>query len=353
MKKQRALTLVSMVFLILILAALSPSAYAEEKSSMLGLPEVHWKIQSLYPPPVEVFSGNLSTYGQGYTLFERVAKKTNGKLDIKLYIPGALFKRTEVLQACKTGAIDGVLAGGAYYGGTIPVGPLENNPLFVAKNHKSFYPVIFESKWYEILRKAYAKHGIYYFSPLNSASVSFMTDFPIHSGADFKGKIIPCSGAAAKFVGHYGGRGVSYNPADLYPGLQRGTFNGCFYPLYTGVTYKLFEVTKYIMLPPAALGNGNLIFNLDSWNKLPKVYQAILTETAMEIVKDKYLKSADELDEWAVENASKQGIKIVFLSDEVLKEFRATARGVFEAYAKEKKDESCFELINMYNKYFK
>lgn len=372
MKKKRLLTLMGSICLALVLMALLLPACAKEEAPVTpaparptpvapapaptpvsGLPEVHWKIQSLFPPPVEAFPGNLSVYGQAYVIFERVAKKTNGMFDIKLYIPGALFKKPETLEACRTGAIDGVVGSGAYYCGTVPVATMENNPTFTSKTAKGFYPIIFESNWDEVLRKAYAKHGIYYLSTLSTGSCTFMTNFPIHTGADFKGKILACSGTNAKFGARYGGVPVSYAPVDLYPGLQRGTFDAIFYPLYCGVTYKFFEVAKYAMWPAASPGNCSLVLNPDSWNSLPKEYQDILTETTMEIQIEKYSKGADELNEWAAAQAPKYGVELISVSDEVFNEFRATMWEVFDEYAKEKKDEACVELLNIYKEYFK
>jgi len=344
MKNRKLLTLVSSICLVLVLVALLLPACAKEEAPVTpapasGLPEVHWKIQSLFPPPVEAFPGNLSVYGQGVRIAEMVKEKTNGKFVIEIYNPGALYKMTGLLDAVMTGAIEGSVASGIYFGGTIPEGFMDNSQPFTSKSVKEFYPVLFETDWIKVLRHAYAKHNIYWLCPLSTGTATWMGNFPIYKGADVKGKLISSGGWSARLLTSFGAKCTSLSPAELYIALQRGTVDAIAYPLYCGVTYKFFEVVEYAMWPGyASPPTSHFIVNLDAWNDLPKEYQDILNDTAMEMAKEQYSKYQGELDEWAVAEADKAGVKLTHLSDEAYNELARAMRPIFDEYAKETED---------------
>ena len=70
---------------------------------------------------------------------------------------------------------------------------------------------------------------------------------------------------------------------DYYTSMERGLYDGvssC--PLPTWVALGCHEVTKYIIDHPYYKSTIGVIMNLDSWNRLPKHLQNLMTETMIE-----------------------------------------------------------------------
>jgi len=79
-----------------------------------------------------------------------------------------------------------------------------------------------------------------------------------------------------------GGAAVGIAPGEIYTALEKGVVDGSTWPS-TGITdYKWYEVTKYLLRPRFGDGCRGILVNLNSWNRLPKDLQDLLTKAVLE-----------------------------------------------------------------------
>lgn len=288
--------------------------------------KVNWRLQSVYPPPEEVYTGAgvPGAYGQFVELARRVEKRTNGNFKIKVYLPDEICKRNECPEALMGGMIDALGTNGQWHVGVWPVGEISGNIPYSTRSYKEFTDIYTKTDYIKLVRAAHAKKNVFWLCPIESASANFMTNFPMNSVADLKGKKIAASGPRADLIKAMGGVPVNVTAAEMYTALQRGMVDGITYPPYTGLSYKFYEVVKYVIWPGITVPSmSEVLVNLKAWNRLPKEYQQILDEEGYKMfVEDAMKKWGPKKDELAQKNASKFGVKNIYLTDKAYDEMR-------------------------------
>jgi len=343
----KKLFLITLVFLVA--GTFVPFAESAEK-----MPKINWRVQSAFPPGGKIDYKGTHFMGSGMgtfaPVFERVAERTNGKFKIKIYEPGVLYSPKGYYDAVSSGAVEMIYGYGWYYSGHILAGMMDPGIFFMTSSGKQFIPIMFESDWLKVVREAYAKHNIYYLASSAWGGKCFLTNFPVHSMADFKGKLMRGSGPEAAMLKLFGAKVTFVAPAEIYTALQRGTIDGVAYSLSVSAMKKWMEVYKYATWPPFFDPNiTNFVANLDAWKALPKVYQDILTEEMMKTSRWTFEVANDLLDEWAVKVAApKYGVNVTELSKEAQDEMRAIQLPIWEKYAA--KDKYCAQLLDIVKK---
>lgn len=345
MKKTR-LALIFGSCLVVILFLMPLFATAE-------MPKVTWRMQSIFPPPEELFTGAgvLGVYGQWKELARRVEKRTNGEFKINIYLPNELCRKAECPEVLMAGMIDALGGNGMYWTGIWPEGFISGNIPYSTKTYKKFIEIYRNTEYIKLLRRGHAKKNVYWLCNTESASSNFMTKFPIHSVADIKGKKIAASGPRADLIRAMGGAPVNVSSAEMYTALQRGLVGGITYPPYCGISYKFFEVLKYVIWPGITVPSmGEILINLDSWKKLPEEYQDILNEEAFNMFVNEALpKWGPKKDKLAQEKAKKYGVKNIWLADEAYEEMRKYVMPLWNKWAKLSPENA--ELIEIFRKH--
>ena len=314
---------------------------------------VSWKLQAAYPPPEKIM-GHWGAYGQAAEVARQVKQRTQGKFDIKVFPPNALFTAMEAPDAVKRGAVEMILSNGAYHVGILPEANLDYGLPYGVKTSQEAAKLLFESEYFRILRKAYLeKHQILLLGLTSTSAYNYITRFPIRKMEDMKGKKIRTSGAYGKVTLAHGATPVNLAPAEQYMALQRGTVDGTIFPAYAGITYKMFEVAKFHSWPPIyPLIGASLVANLNAFNKLPKEYQQILQEEVTKMVKYTYDVSGPALEKVAQEEGKKQfGAEAVFISDAEFVKFREAVKPLWDEW--EKKSDYCAQLVKIAREFAK
>jgi TRAP-type C4-dicarboxylate transport system substrate-binding protein len=345
MKKGRNLysSLVALIFVSILLLGAGSLSMAQTQSAI----HVTWKLQAAYPPPEKIM-GHWGAYGQAAEVARQVKERTQGKFDIKVYPPDALFKAMEAPEAVKRGAVEMLLSNGAYHVGILPEANLDYGLPYGVKTSQEAAHLLFESEYFTILRKAYMeKHQVLLLGLTSTSAYNYLTRFPIRKMEDMKGKKIRTSGAYGKVAQAHGATPVNLAPAEQYMALQRGTVDGTIFPAYAGITYKMFEVAKFHSWPPIyAMIGASLVANLNAFDKLPKEYQQILQEEVTKMVKYTYDVSGPALEKIAQEEGKKQfGAEAVFISDAEFVKFREAVRPLWDEWAK--KSDYCAQMVKI------
>jgi TRAP-type C4-dicarboxylate transport system substrate-binding protein len=89
-------------------------------------------------------------------------------------------------------------------------------------------------------------------------------------------------------VAALGGATLRTGPGEVYSALEKGVADGAIYPVVPTLDFKLHEVTKFQVRPQVGELIEFLLVNLDSWNKLPKDLQNLITQTVQEMEEEGY-----------------------------------------------------------------
>ncbi|MBN1848082.1 MAG: TRAP transporter substrate-binding protein DctP [Deltaproteobacteria bacterium] len=211
----------------------------------------------------------------------KIAKETNGRVNIKPFWASALYKPRESAMELGKGVADIGDLSGAY----APVGYA-----FEKSMRMAFWGVddrILARKVYYAAREKYPQLDKE-FTDGNVKVMAYASIPPyqllvakkkIASTADFKGMTIKATGDIAKLINELGGSGINMPMGETYTALQKTTIDGAVAPYETLKSFRFAEVVKYALeLNIGAAPAGHWAFNLDSWKKLPKDIQKVIED---------------------------------------------------------------------------
>ena len=303
---------------VLTLGALALGAFAftstsvtfttTAKATMVMGPEVTWRA-SLW--------GKRRAFTEGLEFISsEVSKRTHGKFKFKLYYGGQLSKSKENLDGISVGAFEAALFCAAYHPGKnkplnvldLPFLPLTSLDVMI-KVHNAVYN-------HPSAKKALAKWNAHLYMPNVLPQYEYMgKGTPPAKVSDFKGKRLRALGGMGRAAKAIGAVPTTMPASETYTALSRGTVDAIGFPFtYTFSAYKLDEVSDWYTTN-MVLGTVNcpVVFNVNSWNKLPKQYQKLLNDLKAEASnaqKQAYTKKDKEnLKKWAA-NPKLTAVKI-------------------------------------------
>jgi TRAP-type C4-dicarboxylate transport system substrate-binding protein len=135
---------------------------------------------------------------------------------------------------------------------------------------------------------------------------------PVKTLDDFKGMGIRGNPTTVQIIKAMGANPVQVAPGDVYTALERGVVQAHITPPIMLRTLGLVKVTKYLLFPQFFDSPNVLIVNLNTWKKLPKHLQDLLTEEA-----DKHSRNMvafnENLEKNELEFFKSQGMKFIDL----------------------------------------
>lgn len=266
----------------------------------------------------------------------RVKTASGGRLEIKIFPPGALIGPTETFEAISKGVIDLCFTTGEYWAG--------KNPAF---GFVTYLPAGFDSPlqhdyWLynrggiELVRKLYAESNIYLLSLPYYPTEYLMTRVPVQSINDIKGKKLVFSGAMQHKLFTKLGAATIFMPTGERPmALERGVIDGGDLGLpSTTVAIGADRVAKYLLRPSLHQPSSvlELSINMDLWKKLPADLKTVLQEEAYELAWRCYRDSV-ELDILAMKKMRSGGMIEHTLPASEVEEVRKVARQCWEEEA--------------------
>jgi len=235
-----------------------------------------------------------------------VAKKYPGELKIQ-YIGGPeAVKTQDQVQALQRGMVDICYTTNAYYVSVLPevdaMKLSEFNPTEERARGVTAY-------WNDLHEK---KLKIHFLGRLGHDMKFYLyLTKPIKS-ADLKGLNIRVSPMYLQVIKGLGGNPVVIPPTEVYSALERNVADGYCWVSVGIRDWGWQKVTKYIVDVPFYRGPNPLLVNLNTWSKLPKKFEDLLTEAAIEAEK----KAVARFEELAREERPlliKEGIQVIEL----------------------------------------
>ncbi len=291
------------ILITLVLTALLAISALLVQTEWATAETVTLKTMTAWPKPA---SDNIPYQIFAETVEQMVAKKYPGELKLQ-YIGGPeAVKTSDQAQALQRGMVDLLYTTNAYYVSLLPeVDAMKLSPFSPAEERARGV----WAYWNNLHEK---RLKIYYLARLGHDQKFYLyLTKPIKS-ADLKGLNIRVSPMYLQLIKGLGGNPIVIPPTEVYSALERNVVDG-----YCWVTVGIRDwgwqkVTKYIVDVPFYRGPNPLLVNLNSWNKLPKKLQTLLTEAAMEAEK----KAVARFEDLAREERPlliKEGIQVIEL----------------------------------------
>jgi TRAP-type C4-dicarboxylate transport system substrate-binding protein len=214
----------------------------------------------------------------------------------------------EQIEAVRKGIVDFAELSAGYYSAQIPLANgMRLSRLTTAQER--------ENGAYDLFRKVTSDQNIYFLGKFHS-SVQFgvYSRVKMESTADFKGKKIRSTPTYKDFLIALGATPITTTHAEIYTALERGLVDAVCSPNFGMLELGWHKKIKYIILPHFYQQDQTIIFNLASWNKLPKDIQQMMDRIMVGVERD-----SDEFIKGRVtaarEELLKEGIQEITVKD--------------------------------------
>jgi TRAP-type C4-dicarboxylate transport system substrate-binding protein len=281
MKTKKKFLLSSVILLVVALVVLTfgnlPAAAADKIYRM--------KIQSAYP------RGDLSM-----ELLKDFAasadKRSNGRIKIQVFADPELVPGEQLFEATKKGTLTMLHAVAAMWGGIVPVGevefglpyaynlPGEPDVYQAGETIRSFF---LETGFADLLRKEYAKQGLYWLDVHSYGPIFTMSTKKITTCNDMQGLKFRVEGSWADYYNMLGARGTNISGMEAYMGLKLGTIDASQWDVSAVTGLKWHEVAPYRLLGGQNdVVPGHILMNMKTWNSLPDDLKQVMAGAAEE-----------------------------------------------------------------------
>jgi TRAP-type C4-dicarboxylate transport system substrate-binding protein len=258
---------------------------------------------------------------------EKIEKETQGRVKIKPFWAGALYRPKESVLELSKGVADIGGISGAYAPKGFDFEKSMRMIFYGVSDRHLARKVYYEVKAkYPQLEKEFTDAGVKVMAYAGIPPYQLLlAGKPIRKAADFKGMTLKASGDIAKVASGLGGQGIVMPMSESYTALQKNTIDGVFAPYETLKTFRFAEVVKYALeLNLASAPAGHWAFCLKSWNKLPEDIQKVFEDNVEWFgLKIEELVFANE--EKGINLAKEQGVEFMKLPPEELNKVYAVA----------------------------
>jgi TRAP-type C4-dicarboxylate transport system substrate-binding protein len=208
---------------------------------------------------------------------ERVNKQAKGKLVINVIGGPEAIPSFDQFEAVRSGVVDICRLKGTYAKPVVPeeyalilsqIGPHEER----------------EVGYYDLMVKLLKKANVMYLGRINHGTPFFLwTNKEIKNPrTDFKGLSMRSAVVYDPLYKVLGVTPVTMEFTECYTGLERGIIQGYGWPAFI-TDFGWDKVTKYCINHPFYGMDVQTVVNLDTWKKLPKDLQELMTKTAKDI----------------------------------------------------------------------
>ena len=307
-------------------AALGTAAALLPKPAIAqGLPEIRWRMPSSFPK-------SLTTLYGGATYFaDRVAAMTDGKFRITSFAAGEIVPALQVLDAVQNGTVEMGQTAPYYYVGKDPTFGFACTVPF-GLNARQQQAWILSGGGLELMNEFHKDYNVTgRFAGNTGAQMGGWFRKEIKTVEDIKGLKFRIAGLAGTVIARMGGVPQQIAGGDIYPALEKGTIDAAeWVGPFDDEKLGFYKIAKYYYYPGWWEGNAMvwMYFNLDKWNALPPVYQAVL-EAACNDANNMMQAKYDADNPAALRRLVANGAELRPFSREIM---QASYKAAFEVY---------------------
>lgn len=221
---------------------------------------------------------------------DMVTKKTNGEIKFRYYPAASLFKAKEQWDAMRNGALDMSVLPLDYASGKVPQLSITLMPCTVTsvKQGASWRNKPIGKKVAAVMEKNGVKNLVWAWFSGGIGSKVRQVVLP----EDVKGLKMRAAGKKFEYMLREAGASITSMPSsEVYHALATGVLNAMLTSSASFVSYKLYEVLKYINIPrdySIWYMAENLVMSKRSWDRLTPKQQKVFMETS-EWIHDKWI----------------------------------------------------------------
>ena len=282
-------------FLVIALVGVCSAVYTANAQTVLKM--------ATFLPKDDV---NLTAW---WAYVDEVNKKSNGELVIEFVGGPEAIPAFKQFEALRLGTIDIIFGCEAYYGASVTG---------AAYIHLSRLSPMEERQvgYYDLRVDLLKKHNVMYLGrPEHGVWFHIFTNRAVTKPQEMTGQKIRASATYEPFVKMLGAVPITLPGAEVYSALERGVVDGYAWSVLGNVSMGWPEVCKYIIAPRIYEMNLETLINLDTWNKLSKPLQKLMSDL-MIANEEKYGKLFAELGEKELKEMQDKGMKMIQFSPE-------------------------------------
>jgi TRAP-type C4-dicarboxylate transport system substrate-binding protein len=244
-----------------------------------------------------------------WAFVDEVNKKSKGELAIKFMGGPEAIPAFKQYEAMRTGVVDIIFVAESYYGGSVTGAAYTHLSRLTPPGER-------KSGYYDLRVDLLKKHNVFYLGrPEHGVWFHVFTNKPVKKPQEMAGQKIRTSATYEPFVKALGAVPITLPGSEVYTALERGVVDGYAWSVLGNISMGWPEVCKFIVEPKLYSMNLEALINLDTWNKLTKPHQNLLTELMIEN-EAKFTKVYVELGEKELKAMQAKGMKFVKFSPE-------------------------------------
>ena len=240
---------------------------------------------------------------------DEVNKKSKGEVVIKFVGGPEAIPSFKQFEAMRTGVVDMIFGCESYYGASVTGG---------AYTHLSQLTPMEERKvgYYDMRMDILKKQNVMYLGrPEHGVWFHLFTNKAVKKPQEMTGQKIRTSATYEPFVKMLGAVPITLPGAEVYTALERGVVDGYAWSVLGNLSMGWPEVCKYIIGPRIYAMNLETLINLDTWNKLSKPMQKLMSDL-MIANEEKYETVFVDLGEKELKAMQDKGMKMIQFSPE-------------------------------------
>lgn len=244
-----------------------------------------------------------------WAFIDEVNKKSKGEVVIKFIGGPEAIPAFKQFEAARTGVVDIIFGCEAYYGGTVSGAAYTHlTRLTPSEERKSGY--------YDLRADLLKKHNLHYLGRAEyGVWFHLFTNKSVKKPQEMTGQKIRTSATYEPFVRALGAVPITLPGSEVYTALERGVVDGYAWSVLGNISMGWPEVCKFIVEPRIYSMNIETLINLDTWNKLPKPMQKMMSDLMVEN-ETKFIKIFEELGEKELKAMQTKGMKFIQFNPE-------------------------------------
>jgi TRAP-type mannitol/chloroaromatic compound transport system substrate-binding protein len=243
-----------------------------------SMPEIKWRLTSSFPKSLDTI------YGGGEQMAKQVAEMTDNKFQIQVFGAGEIVPGLQALDATSNGTVEMSHSVSYYYVGKDPTFAIFACVPF-GLNARQMNSWWFQGGGQELGNEFFKKYGVIGLPAGNTGTqMGGWFRKEIKTVADMSGLKMRIAGIAGQVMQKVGVVPQQLTGGDIYPSLEKGTIDAAeWVGPYDDEKLGFQKVAKYYYYPGFWEGGPmvHAFVNLEKWNSLPKSYQTILANAAM------------------------------------------------------------------------
>lgn len=216
---------------------------------------------------------------------KEVEARSKGELKVNVFPHGQLGNDKQMIDGTRSGVLDISMVGLNNYSGLLPESAAFTLP-FMFPTRESAYKVL-DGTVGQGVSKAMEEFGVKGLGyPENGYRNMTNNRGPIRTPADVKDLRMRVNNSIAlnDMFKELGANPQQIPVAELYTALETGVVDAQDHPIGITLSFKFFEVQKYLSMTQHAYSPLAMTMNLKSFNKLSKSEQKIITDVSAEAV---------------------------------------------------------------------